>query len=144
MRNAHKQREPVRGENSRGTRVSAESPMLAVPPDSDYGSEGWGFESLRACHRNPCTVGVSLADVLRGETAWAVFLVVFWVETLFRFSEHALYRRAVSGSEMPGSQGVKGSNPLRSTGREIGGTPATAGIPPGQGVCSGAGWLSDW
>ena len=47
-----------------------------------------------------------------------MFLVVFWVETLFRFSERALYRRAVSDSEMPGSQGVKGSNPLRSTRRE--------------------------
>ena len=31
MRNAYKQREPVRGENSRGTRVSAESSLLAVP-----------------------------------------------------------------------------------------------------------------
>jgi hypothetical protein len=22
-----------------------------------YGSEGWGFESLRACYRNPCVSG---------------------------------------------------------------------------------------
>ena len=51
-RSDHKRREPVRGENLRGTGESAETPTLAVPPDSDYGSEDWGFESLRACQRN--------------------------------------------------------------------------------------------
>ncbi|CAN5746639.1 hypothetical protein BH23ACT5_BH23ACT5_18560 [soil metagenome] len=25
-----------------------------------YGSGGWGFESLRACYRNPCVCAVSL------------------------------------------------------------------------------------
>jgi hypothetical protein len=30
---------------------------------SSYGSGGWGFESLRACHRNPCSARVSLVEV---------------------------------------------------------------------------------
>ena len=38
MRNDHKRCEPARGENPRGTRVSAESPVQPEPPDSDYGS----------------------------------------------------------------------------------------------------------
>jgi hypothetical protein len=39
MRNDHNWFEPVRGGNRIGARDSAESPMLSVPPDSDYGSE---------------------------------------------------------------------------------------------------------
>ena len=40
MRNDHKRREPVRAENPSGTRISAESPVLPGPPDSDYGTAG--------------------------------------------------------------------------------------------------------
>ena len=47
MRNDHKQREPVRGENPRGTGYSAKSPTSSEHPDSDYGSEGQGFKSLQ-------------------------------------------------------------------------------------------------
>ncbi len=37
--------------------------MLAESPDSDYGSEGWGFESVRACDGNPCSAWASLIEV---------------------------------------------------------------------------------
>lgn len=48
MTNDPKRRERVRGDNPRGTRVSTESAVMPGPPDSDYGSKDWGFESLRA------------------------------------------------------------------------------------------------
>jgi len=40
MKNGHKRCEPARDENLRGTRDTAESPMLTEPPDSDYGTAG--------------------------------------------------------------------------------------------------------
>lgn len=41
-----------------------------------YGSGGWGFESLRACHRNPCSARVSLVGDFSNcqwslRTAWS-------------------------------------------------------------------------
>ena len=44
----------MRVENLGTTRVSGDIAGNPRPPDSDYGSGGWGFEFLRACHRNPC------------------------------------------------------------------------------------------
>jgi hypothetical protein len=48
---------------------------------SDYGSEGWGFESLRACHRNSCTARLLLFDGFLIMNSQAAFLVEFLVET---------------------------------------------------------------
>ena len=53
--------EPVLCNTSRVSRClgSKDSKM----PSSSYGSGGCGFESRRACHRNPCPAGVSLVEV---------------------------------------------------------------------------------
>lgn len=43
MRNDHERYEPVRGENAMGTGDSGESPIVARPPASDYGSDESGL-----------------------------------------------------------------------------------------------------
>jgi hypothetical protein len=45
-------------------------PEIAGASVDDYGSEGWGFESLRACHRDPCTPRGS-------EGSWPVDVLTF-------------------------------------------------------------------
>jgi hypothetical protein len=39
----------MKAEKHCGTVDYTELSMWPGPPDSDYGSEGWGFEFLRAC-----------------------------------------------------------------------------------------------
>jgi hypothetical protein len=49
MKNDQRQRESVRAENLSSTTDYVESSTYTTPPDSDYGSDGWGFDVSRAC-----------------------------------------------------------------------------------------------
>ena len=46
-----------RWQNPRSTHDSDMDPEVTQPTRADYGSEGWGFEFLRACYRNPRKYG---------------------------------------------------------------------------------------
>ncbi len=109
-----------------------------------YGSEGWGFECLRACHGSPCPARISLLQVCDCCRADARILGDLLVELPRGASDRKFVCRLTSspmtpqhlrsvthlgfqiGRRMAGSQGVRGSNPLSSTEDKCGGTSGLA------------------
>jgi hypothetical protein len=80
-----------------------------------YRSDGWEFESLRACMQYPTKAEVSLVRVLRSTTRWAAFLVVFLVEIRFRAanSSFALTFESLFPAKTHNACHVLGWDPLR-------------------------------